>query len=204
MSDQTMRDGGVDWVATRNHWGAGMKVLHWTMAVLMISMVAMGLYMTSGDPEDNFWIYQLHKSIGFTILGLGFLRLVLRLAGETPPLPEGMSLVERIGAHVSHFGFYALMIIIPLSGWVLVSAADLVETYYFGLFEIPHLPVPYAEYEPPLFGAEDTYELSVIIHELLAFLLIGLIVVHIAAAVKHHFVNRDTTLVRMLPGKTRV
>lgn len=172
--------------------------LHWLIAFLILAQIAGGLYMHNlPNGPDKFELYQLHKSFGITILSLSILRLAWRLTHPTPGLPEGMKNWERTAARVTHFGFYALMIGVPLGGWALVSAsplADSVPTLLFGVIPWPHMPF--------FGGVEDRKALAEIIaemHEYGAFTILGLFALHVAAALKHHFVNKDGVLGRMIP-----
>ena len=174
-------------------------ILHWLIALLIIGQIFGGLYMTKAAPAgstEQFELYQLHKSFGLTILFASLARLVWRLTHRPPALPEGMAAWERIGARFSHVAFYALMIGVPLGGWALVSAspfADSVPTYIFGVIPWPHLPF--------FDGVADRQALTDLIanmHEFFAFATAALLVLHVAAALKHHFVNRDDVLTRMV------
>jgi len=171
--------------------------LHWLIAVGIIGMLILGKYMHELSDTDatKFDLYQLHKSFGLTILALSVLRLVWRLVNKVPPLPEHMPTWERYAAHASHVLLYVLIVAIPLSGWALASASPLgIPTIWFGQFEIPHLPglQGYADQH----AVEDqAHE----VHELLGNLMIGLLVIHVGAALKHHFWDRDDVLTRMLP-----
>jgi cytochrome b561 len=193
--------GGIDWRPNQGHWGVVLKTIHWLMAILIIGMILMGHYMTDlRDPETGAYLpeaydwFQIHKSFGFTVMGLAIVRLLWRLSsGPTPPLPKGIPFYERWGAHFSHLGLYGLMIAMPITGWIHVSASTLqIPTKYFGLFTIPHVTGPNREL------AEQMEE----VHEYLAWAFVAIIAIHLAAALKHHIVNRDTILVRMLPGRT--
>ena len=176
--------------------------LHWVVAVLIIAILAGGLLMggmlDSTDPAQRrlgFTIVQLHKSIGLTVLVLGVLRLVLRLVEGFPPLPAHMTGFERFLARVTHWGFYALMILIPLSGWVMVSASPLnFPTQYFGLFEWPHLPIA---------TSKETAGNASEAHEIMAWSAIVLLGLHVAGALKHHIFDRDDVLSRMIPTLRR-
>ena len=169
------------------------------IAALIIGQIAGGLYMTRlpNDAASKFEIYQLHKSFGLSILFLSLLRLVWRLTHRPPALPEGMAGWEKTGARLSHIGFYALMIMVPLGGWAVVSAspfASSVPTYIFGVIPWPHLPF----FE----SVEDKaalYEQVAAMHKYFAFAILGLLALHVSAALKHHFVNKDSVLARMAP-----
>ena len=172
--------------------------LHWLIALLLLGNFAGGLLMgdlfDSPDPATRqlgFTIAQLHKSFGLTILVLSLLRLGVRLVAGAPPLPDHMTTVERLLSKLTHWGFYAVMILVPLSGWVMVSASPLgFPTVWFGLFEWPHLPI---ESSKAVAGAASEA------HEIMAFLGAGLFLLHVAGALKHHFLDRDDVLARMLP-----
>lgn len=173
-------------------------VLHWLMALLLVGNFAGGLLMgnlfDSHDPatrELGPVVAQLHKSLGLTILMLSLLRLGVRLANGVPPLPDHMTSVERLLSKITHWGFYAVMILVPLSGWVMISANPQgAATVWFGLFEWPQLPI--ASSKDVAGAASET-------HEILAFMGAGLLVLHIGAALKHQYFDSDDVLARMLP-----
>jgi cytochrome b561 len=172
-------------------------LLHWLMALAIIGLIVAGKVMTDlsfADPM-KFQLYQLHKSAGITILALAIARIGWRLLHAPPPLPATMQPWERVAAGFTHAAFYVLMIAIPLSGWVMASASPTgIPTLWFDLFEVPALP--------GLSGGKDTsdiHDAAQETHELLANLTILLLLLHIGAALKHHFWNRDDVLRRMLP-----
>ena len=187
------------WGNSRDRYGAVAMTLHWLLAALIVFMLGLGLFMTSLEETDprTFPLFQLHKSIGLTILMLSLVRLGWRLANPVPPLPSGMSAWERFAARGVHVLFYILMIAIPVMGWATVSSAPLaVPTMWFGLFEWPHIPfladLPRAEkrvIEGPLAAT----------HAVLALSMLALVVLHVGAALKHQFRDRDDVLKRMLP-----
>ena len=132
----------------------------------------------------------MHKSVGLTVPVLAVLRLAWRLMNPPPPYPDHMTTAEVVLAKLSHWGFYVLMLALPLSGWAMVSTSKLqFPILYFGLFEIPKLPFSKAWGE--LFDQS---------HLILGWITLALIVLHVAAALKHHYFDRDDVLVRMLPG----
>lgn len=181
---------------TRTGYGTIAITFHWTMAVLIVGMLALGIYMHELPPTapETFQLYQLHKSIGFVVLALALFRLIWRLMNPTPKLPDGMHKLERLAAHLGHVGLYALLFAIPITGWFMVSASPWgIPTVVFNVLPVPHLSIP------ELLGTKEQAEsLFKAFHKYAAFLLIALIVVHIAAALKHHFIARDETLKRML------
>ena len=178
-------------------YGAVAMTLHWLLALAIIGMLILGKYMAglARDDPNRFDLIQLHKSIGITILVLSVARLAWRLINKVPPLPAHMPAWERFAAHTSHVLLYVLIIGIPLSGWALASSSPLgIPTIWFGWFEIPHLPglQGFADQHAVEQNFRDT-------HEILGNLMILLLLIHVGAALKHHFWDRDSVLVRMLP-----
>ncbi|MCI0749159.1 MAG: cytochrome b/b6 domain-containing protein [Nevskiales bacterium] len=182
-------------------------VLHWAMAVALLGNLLVGVWMhdaieVAGTQARAIAAFQLHKSLGLTILLLSLLRLGWRCAHTPPPLPAGMPAWEAFAARATHWAFYGLMIGLPLSGWLYVStqwrhAAPLnVPTLWFGLFEVPHL-FGLNQTSPSL--RQSWAEWTVETHELLAWGVVVLLVLHVAAALKHHFLNRDAVLAHMVP-----
>src|SRR5262245_29564641 len=185
-------------------------VLHWAIAAAIVIMIPLGLWMHEaaehGAVGDGiFRAYQLHKSIGLTILVLSLIRLGWRLANPPPPLPEQMPAWERFVAKATHWLFYFLIIAIPFSGWIYVSAGWsvhenqplLVTTHWFGLFTVPHLfGLPHASNEVRASVAGTT----MVAHFWMAMSVIALATLHVAAALKHHFFDRDAVLAHMTPG----
>ena len=181
-------------------YGSVAMALHWTIAGAMIALLAIGAVMVRLTPGSSlqFEIYQLHKSLGISVLALGLLRLVWRLFDPAPPLPDNLRRWEAALARVTHLGFYALMIALPLSGWMMVSASVWnIPTVVFGAFTLPHLPVLASLQDKK--PVEDALKQ---VHEALAIGMFGLLLLHVAGALKHHFVLRDDTLARMLPGRS--
>jgi cytochrome b561 len=171
--------------------------LHWLTALAVVGMLAMGLIMTDLPRGSSlqFALFQLHKSVGVTILGLTVLRLGWRLAHRPPALPDEMPAWEKRAAHAGHLGLYALLLGMPLSGWAMVSASPRnIPTILYGVIPWPHLPVlsTLANKKPVADALED-------LHSAAAWILIALLVVHVGAALRHHFLLNDDVLRRMLP-----
>ena len=165
--------------------------LHWIIGLAIIFMLGLGLLLDEIPDNYKFAAYQFHKSLGLTILALSFVRLFWRLTHRAPPLPAGMKTWEIWAAKLTHYAFYVLMIGIPLTGWALVSASPLnFPIMWFGVFEWPHLPLT------PNKELSDTFSQA---HEILAYLTIILLGMHIGAALKHYFINKDNVLTHMLP-----
>jgi len=173
---------------------------HWLIAILLISNICVGLYMADlprSDPS-KFVLFQTHKSIGLTVLVLSILRVGWRLMNPVPALPAGMNPALRGAAHVSHFLLYFLIVFIPLTGWIMVSASPLGNpTSYFGLFDWPNLPLFTGMTREQLHPIHETWESA---HVFLAWSAIVLIPIHVLAALYHYFIRRDGVLQRMWFG----
>jgi cytochrome b561 len=163
---------------------------HWTIAAAIIFNLVLGLF-HDGLPRD--WqVMPVHKALGITILVLSVGRLAWRLAHRPPLLATNTAPWERTVALAAHWILYALMIIMPLTGWAMSSVgrnggAPRPLTWFW-LFDIPYLPVT-----PGVAGISHES------HEILGYLMAALVVLHIAAALRHHLILRDSTLARMLP-----
>jgi cytochrome b561 len=180
-----------------DRYGAVAIALHWTIALAIIGLLALGMVMVRMTPASSlqFELYQLHKSLGITVLVLSILRLGWRLTHPAPPLPTTLKTWEARLARFTHLSFYVLMLVLPLTGWMMVSASVWnLPTIIFGLFRLPHLPVlsTLPDKKPIEEALKD-------IHEWLAVAAFALLLLHVAGALKHHFIARDDTLIRMLP-----
>jgi cytochrome b561 len=177
-------------------WSAATIALHWLSAVLILTLLGLGWYMVHGDLQAStkFDLYQFHKSLGFLSLALLLFRLLARFSRPAPPPPPAMPLVERRLAAGAHIAFYILLLLAGASGWLLVSTAIIpIPTRFFDLFVIPNLTRPSTEW----------FDAMTLAHYVVSRLLIGLLILHIAAALKHHFHDRDNVLIRMLPWPSR-
>lgn len=163
---------------------------HWLVFLMMSGSLIMGFYM--GDlpkgPEKLQFI-SWHKWAGVTLFMVVLMRLTWRLLNKPPALPSSMPVWQVKAANASHLALYLLMLIMPLSGW-LMSSAKGYTTVWFGVLPLPDL----------IGKNPDLGKTLAEVHEILAYLIIGLVGVHAAAAIKHHFVDRDDVLARMLPG----
>lgn len=178
---------------TRRYNGIAM-ILHWLMAFFIIALLVIGKIMVDlpKDDPDKFTLYQTHKSVGLTILVLTLLRIVWRVMHTSPTLPAGMPRWEQVAAKATQGILYLMMIGIPLTGWAIASSSTSgIPTLWFGLFEVPNLPGVTAD--------RETHELAEGAHELLGNITILLLIVHSAAALKHHFWNNDGVLKSMIP-----
>lgn len=169
------------------------KGLHWLMALLIAGLVALGLYMHELPlSPQKLQLYSWHKWAGVTVFVLLLVRLATRIAFPPPPLPAQMSRLQQQAAHAGHLALYLLMLAIPLSGWVMSSAKGF-QTVWFGV-----LPLPDLVGKDKALGA-----LLAEVHETLSWVLVAAVVAHAAAALKHHFIDRDDVLARMLPARGR-
>ena len=173
-------------------WGAAAKLFHWLMAGLIFAQIPLGIMAASWRLSPTkielfFW----HKSTGMLILALLALRLLWRLANPTPALPADMPAWERAGARLSHFLLYVLMIALPVTGWIVNSASNIPFRIFF-LIPLPAIVAPDK-------AAADFFAL---VHRGLFVVLALVLVAHIGAALRHHFVKRNTVLIRMLPWRT--
>ncbi len=164
------------------------KVLHWLMALGLVANFAFGTYMHDLPlSPQKLQYYSWHKWAGIVLLGLVTLRLVWRLLVRPPALLPAPAWQQAV-AHTLHWTLYVLMFAIPLSGWMMSSASGF-PVVLFGVWQLPDLVAK----DKSLFEALKD------LHEALNTGLLVLVLVHVAAALKHHFIDRDGTLARMLP-----
>ena len=174
---------------TNDRYGTIAIFLHWVMAFIIIFMLALGLYMVRLPVSpQKIKLFGWHKEFGMLILMLACFRIGWRLASTIPTLPKEIPSWQKIAARTVHWAMYVFMFAMPITGWLTTSAADF-PVSFFGLFTIPTLIAPDAHLRE-LFGE---------IHEWIAYGLIATICIHIAAAIKHHFINKDNVLIGMLP-----
>ena len=168
--------------------------LHWLVALAIVSSFSVGLYMADLPLSPmKLKLYSWHKWAGVTIFLFVLVRLGWRLLHRPPELPAAMPAWQRRVAEATHVLLYLLMIVVPITGWLMSSAKGF-QTVYFGVLPLPDLLVKDA----------DLGDLLQQVHKLLNFSMAALVVAHLGAALKHHFIDRDDVLARMLPflGKT--
>ena len=170
-------------------WGAVSQLLHWLVVALVITQFVLASLAEDLAPGmAKLGLLARHKSVGITILGLALLRLAWRLGQPVPALPPGMPRWQRGLATGTHHLLYALLLAMPLSGWLMSSARNY-PVSWFGLVQLPDLIAP----------GEHAFEALRATHGTLAALLAATALLHLAGALKHHFVDRDDVLRRMLP-----
>jgi cytochrome b561 len=182
-------DVGKRMAEPRNRYSIVSLVFHWGLALLVLAQV---LLITAHDATDGPMsreFVQAHKALGLSVLVLTLARIGWRLANPALPAPAGTPRWQKIAARVSHVGFYVLLIGIPLLGWAASSAGGR-DINWFGLFNWPLLPVE---------RSRDLAGTFMDLHEAGVKLLYVLLAVHVLAALKHHFVDRDNVLHRMIP-----
>lgn len=177
---------------TADHWGFVSKTLHWIIAVLILGLAVMGFLLDEVPKSPKyFWVFDLHKSTGLTVLALMVIRLAWRLyAGAPTPVP-GTPTWQHAVATVTHWAIYAMALLMPISGWLYDSASGLRALTWYGLFTVPKLAAPDRELRGT---AHDMHEIGI-------WILLALLAAHVGAALWHHVIVRDRTLVRMLPGR---
>ena len=176
-----------------DRYGAVAMTLHWLMALLLSALVVLGLYMAHlPDVGFDTWKIELtllHKQLGMLALALAALRFLWRLGNALPRLAATLPDWQQVAARFVHLCFYALMFALPLSGWLMSSAAG-IPVWMAGLFTLPDL----------VSHDERLFRTLIDLHRYLADALIGCMAAHIGAAFRHHFLLRDDTLQKMLPG----
>jgi cytochrome b561 len=167
--------------------------LHWLMAALLTGLFAVGIYMHELPLSPwKLKIYSWHKWAGVTAFLLVLARLAWRMAHRPPELPASMSAALRLAAHAGHALLYLLMVAIPLSGWLMSSAKGF-QTVYFGVLPLPDL----------IGKDKELGDLLQEVHKTLNFVFAAVVVGHVAAAIKHHLVDKDGVLLRMMPRRSR-
>jgi cytochrome b561 len=168
--------------------------LHWIIAGAIVLQILGGWQMEDLKGAEKFAAFQTHKSLGLTILMLSVARLLWRIANPPPALPEGMKGWEVLAAKFTHVAFYFLMIGIPIGGWIIISTAPYnIATNWWGLFEWPRLPLADLPFRKALNEAAKAG------HGAAAWGVIGLLVLHVGAVLKHIFINGDDVASRMIP-----
>ncbi len=170
-------------------YGSVAKLLHWLIALTIFFMLAVGFVMTDMKPSpDMFKLYNIHKSTGMILLALVCVRVAWKAVNIQPVLPPSIPKFERILAHLGHFALYVLMFAMPLTGWLMSSAAGF-SVSVFGWFTAPNL-----------IGAEPGWKGTLRdAHEAIAWMIIVMVSLHALAALLHHFYYRNNVLRRMLP-----
>src|ERR1700728_2677909 len=176
----------------RKRFAAPQRLLHWLMAVCLLAILFIGVGMVSTITPKYLTLVQIHKPLGIAILVLVLIRLVLRLVSGSPALPADLPEPIKLGAYLSQYAFYALMIGMPLIGWGMLSAAS----YPVELFDSVHLPSIL-----PL--SPSLHTLLWHAHYYLAFAFFAFILMHVAAILFHKLIRNDGVFEAMAPVLTR-
>ena len=161
-----------------------MRILHWSMAVIILGMIWAGWAMVSADervPSKFDWLYPWHKSFGMLILLLILVRIATRLRSSVPALPKGLAPWELRAAKIGHIALYALMVLVPCMGYSMSSTFTQSDGVFFFGVNLPEL-LPKNDAQFAVFQA---------LHRYLAYTLLALVIVHIAGALKHRFLETD-------------
>ncbi len=169
-------------------------LLHWTIAVLILVNLYLGIFHEDMSKPVRASMIFYHKAIGLTVLALTLLRLAWRLGHRPPPYDAAMKRWEVVVARITHWLFYAMLFALPLSGWLLVSS-DGHSTSWFGLFNVPALPIPHND---------DVHDLWDTVHVFLGWTMLVLVCLHILGALKHHLQGHRQIFGRMVPWAYRV
>jgi len=168
------------------------RMLHWFLAVCILAMLFIGVGMESTIRPTYLTLVSIHKPLGIAILALALIRLAVRLRSGAPALPPDLPAPMKLGAYLSHYALYALMIGMPLIGWAMLSTAS----YPVVMFGNVHLPLILPQ-------SDSLHALLWDAHFYLAFALFALILLHVAAALFHALVRRDGVFEAMAPVSTR-
>lgn len=175
---------------TEDCYGNVHQFLHWAIFICFVALMTVGTIMTDMEKSDQKWqLYQLHKSFGLTVFMLILIRIGWRFVNIIPALPTTMPAHEKMLALFIHFALYIVMLMMPISGYIM-SIAGGHEIQYFGLFTVPEL---LGENKSLAHWAEE-------IHEWTATAIYVLVALHVLGALRHHFLLHDTVLKRMLPN----
>ncbi|RFB78141.1 cytochrome b [Methylovirgula sp. 4M-Z18] len=176
----------------QQRWPLVMRGLHWLLAALILFMLGLGLYMVQieQEPGRKFELYQWHKTIGAFVFALTALRALCRIFTHAPAHPATMSAFEHHASRIAHVLIYGLSFAMGVTGYVMISSSPL--PLPIELFDGVHVPNLVA----PDYALSEAMKA---LHHRLAYLFIGLLVVHVLAALKHHFWDRDDILRQMLP-----
>jgi cytochrome b561 len=166
-------------------FAAPSRLLHWLMAVLVLAMLFVGVAMVV-SPERYHVLVTIHRPLGIAILVVVVIRYVNRLITRPPPLPATLPPLQRLAAHASHVALYALMLVLPLVGWGMLSAGGY-PIVLFGAWELPPILPP----------AAGLYAVLRQAHTVLAYLLFATFLAHLAAALFHGLIRRDGVLESM-------
>jgi cytochrome b561 len=175
--------------------------LHWAVAALILFNLAVGFFMEGWPQPLRGQVVGLHISSGITVLGLSIVRVIWRLTHRPPPFAPGMAPWEVMAAHTVHFLLYAMMFVLPLTGWSIVSAHPPRPGAGFMIWGLAKLPplAPVQHIDPAMIKA--AHDKFVDAHGLLAWVILALLALHVGGALKHQFIDRHAEFARMGIGR---
>jgi cytochrome b561 len=183
--------------AARERYTTVAIVLHWLIALILISNFVLAWQFEDAKGLAKFELFQWHKSLGITVLVLSLVRLAWRLINPPPPPLASMKPWQQHASMAVHLGFYVIMIGMPMSGWLMVSASPRnIPTLLFGVINLPYLPFVHGLAVEQAKALAEAFSEA---HEVMAWITYGLIGLHVGAALKHQFLDRDTIVSRMIP-----
>lgn len=185
-----------------NRYSTVAIILHWLIAALILGNLWLGVTMVGEHGLAKFTNFQLHKSLGITVLVFSLLRLGWRIANPPPPEAPGMAHWEKTVSSTVHWAFYVIMIGMPLTGWLSVSASPTgIPTVLYRIGGFPGIPWPHLPIAPelPLEQKKALESASNTIHIYLSYSAYVLITLHVLGALKHQFFDPNPVLPRMLP-----
>lgn len=178
---------------TVDSWGRVAKLIHWLMAALLMVQLLLGAFARTWPlSPTKLELFIWHKSLGLLLLVLVLLRLAWRWSNPVPHLPASVPPWQQLASRISHLLLYACLIALPITGWVINSASN-IPLKVFWLFPLPDITEP----------DKALAQLMKWVHSGFVMLFLALLVVHISAALHHHFVRHDDVLKRMLPERFR-
>jgi len=177
-------------------------VLHWLIALILVGAIAVAWQFDDAKGLAKFQLFQLHKSLGITVLVLSLARLGWRLINPAPAPLASLKPWEKVLSKAVHVGFYVIMLGMPLTGWLVVSASPKnIPTLLYGIIDLPYLPFVHGLAQEQAHNLQELFEE---VHEAMGKVTYALIVLHVGAALKHQVIDRDSVLSRMVPFLKKV
>ena len=186
--------------AKQTRYSSVAIILHWTIAAALALQIVLGWRIGDVEGVTRTAVLQLHKTIGVTILVLTVVRMIWRMTKKPPAMDSSLTPIERFASHWVHMGFYAALMALPLTGWAMVSAQRVGAMKLLGGLRWPDFPIVTALPGDLQDTLADLLDKS---HSALVWVMLGLIALHVAGALKHHYISKDPTVSRMAPVARR-